>query len=86
MKDKILRSLTQMLPVHNRGGSCNECAACCKLPTRCVFLKDNSDGSGRCTVYKYRPLVCRKFPRTEKQLALVKDKCSFFFYTNKEGD
>jgi len=61
-----------------RDGGCNGCADCCKLPNRCAFLKSTPDGE-ICSIYKVRPPSCRKFPRTQKQLDLVKQNCGFSF-------
>ncbi|MFH0859810.1 MAG: hypothetical protein V1921_01280 [Candidatus Altiarchaeota archaeon] len=76
MLEKIRRLLESFLPVQaNRRGECTPeaCgAACCKLPIRCLFLS----GREKCRVYVIRPLQCRKFPRCEKDLAVVHD-CGF---------
>jgi len=61
-----------------RKGHCDfrKCkAACCRLPFRCPFLKKDLS----CAIYKIRPLNCRKFPRTRRDWALVKERCSFRF-------
>jgi len=80
MIPKITRTITSILPVdENRTGSCNNCGKCCELPFRCQFLTEDSEGKSRCSIYKIRPLVCRKFPRTESQLESVKEACGFSF-------
>ncbi|MBW2977636.1 YkgJ family cysteine cluster protein [Candidatus Woesearchaeota archaeon] len=74
---KFIRFLTSFLPIaKNRTGKCVQCGACCKLPSPCLFLKEK--GTAHCTVYKFRPLNCRKYPRTEKEF-LTKDTCGFRF-------
>ncbi|PWQ93055.1 YkgJ family cysteine cluster protein [Leucothrix pacifica] len=80
MSSKFVRTITSILPVHkNRTGSCSGCGACCKLPVRCVFLTTDNDGLFRCSIYKYRPPNCRKFPRTPSQLKLVEGECTYTF-------
>lgn len=77
---KIKRTFTSVvLPVaKNRTGKCINCAACCKLPTVCPFLKFKSDGKSYCSVYLVRPMNCRKYPRTKSEW-LTKDTCGFKF-------
>lgn len=76
---KIKRTLTCLLPVSSRRrGHCINCGACCKLPNVCAFLKTGSDGKGYCGVYPFRPLNCRKYPRTESE-HITKDTCGFYF-------
>lgn len=80
MHHKILRTLTSLLPVDkNRTGECNNCGACCRLPFRCTFLKSAEDGKEYCSIYKFRPPNCRKFPRSLEQYKLVSSTCSFDF-------
>jgi hypothetical protein len=80
MINKLARTITSILPVDSRrDGSCNNCGACCKLPFRCAFLKTDGDGKSFCSAYKFRPLNCRKFPRTAAQLEPVADVCGFSF-------
>ncbi|MGF1548909.1 MAG: hypothetical protein ACFCUG_16455 [Thiotrichales bacterium] len=79
MKDKIRRTITSILPVaSNRRGSCNNCGACCKLPTQCRFLRFNDSGESYCGIYKVRPLNCRKYPRSAAEL-ITADTCGFWF-------
>jgi len=40
----------------------------------CTFLKRNKDTKSYCTIYKYRPTVCRRFPHFYQE---IKD-CSDF--------
>jgi hypothetical protein len=85
MIPKITRTITSILPVNEaRTGACNDCGKCCELPFRCKFLTEDSEGNSRCSIYKIRPLVCRKFPRTEAQLESVKDSCGFAFDKEEE--
>jgi Fe-S-cluster containining protein len=80
MIPKIKRTLTALLPVDKeRTGDCNGCGDCCKLPFRCVFLKETQDGIARCSIYSVRPPSCRKFPRNKAQWLSVKKNCSFSF-------
>ena len=80
MIPKLARTLTSLLPVDkSRTGSCNQCGECCKLPFKCSFLKIAEDGSSSCSAYNFRPLNCRKFPRTQSQLESVIDVCGFSF-------
>ena len=75
---KLKRTATSVLPVaKNRGGQCANCGACCHLPFRCPFLKEKN-GKTYCSVYKVRPLNCRKYPRTEKEW-LTKNSCGYHF-------
>ena len=71
---RALRTLTSILPVSkNRAGKCISCGACCKLPNACPFLKNS-----KCSIYKIRPLNCRKYPRTEKE-HITSKTCGFRF-------
>ena len=80
MISKLKRTLTAILPVdEGREGSCNACGECCKLPTRCTFLKTDAEGKYSCSVYRFRPLNCRKFPRSRAQLAPVMEHCGYSF-------
>ncbi len=84
MRYKVARTITSILPVNkSRTGSCNQCGECCKLPSRCIFLKDDTDGKSYCAIYKVRPPNCRKFPRTESQLESVSENCGYSFKTEK---
>lgn len=75
---KIRRTLTSILPVaKNRTGHCSGCGKCCYLPSKCLFLKIKN-GKNYCSIYKIRPLNCRKYPRTEAE-CLTKSTCSYHF-------
>jgi Fe-S-cluster containining protein len=83
MKNTILakarRTLTSVLPVSkDRRGECIDCGECCKLPTKCLFLRHKADGSSYCLAYKFRPFNCRKYPRTKSEF-LTADTCGFRF-------
>lgn len=79
MKAKIRRTLTSILPVaENRRGACNNCGACCKLPSPCSFLGYRESGESYCRIYKIRPLNCRKYPRSASEL-ITADTCGFWF-------
>ncbi|MHC4743939.1 MAG: hypothetical protein ACYS8Z_18635 [Planctomycetota bacterium] len=73
------RTLTCLLPVaKNRKGRCVACGACCKLPNVCPFLRFDAEDKSYCNVYRFRPLNCRKYPRTESEL-ITADTCGFTF-------
>jgi len=77
---KFTRTVASILPVEkNRLGSCNQCGECCKLPFRCFFLKSDDEGKYYCSAYKFRPPICKKFPRTQSQLLLVDAHCGYSF-------
>ncbi len=79
MKAKIRRTLTSILPVaENRRGACNNCGACCKLPTPCRFLGHKASGESYCRIYSLRPLNCRKYPRAAGEL-ITAETCGFWF-------
>jgi Fe-S-cluster containining protein len=79
---KLKRSLTSFLPIApNRTGACKECGACCKLPNVCLFLKYRPDGRSYCGIYHFRPLNCRKYPRTPDEF-LTEEVCGFRFEDN----
>ena len=81
----IFRSTNHSL---SRVGSCkpDQCEtldgdkghACCKLDYRCPLLTEG------CAIYKLRPLNCRDFPQTEKDLELVKN-CGYSFKKKTYG-
>ena len=76
---KLIRTLTSVLPVDkSREGTCNGCGDCCKIPNKCVFLVENEKGEGHCSIYSFRPLVCRKYPRTENE-NVTPENCSYTF-------
>jgi len=79
MKEKIRRTLTSILPIAaDRQGECNNCGACCKLPSPCMFLGYRESGESYCRIYKIRPLNCRKYPRTAAELVTA-ETCGFTF-------
>lgn len=79
---KLKRTITSILPVSKtRKGQCANCGKCCYLPKRCLFLVTKA-GKSHCSVYKFRPLNCRKYPRTEKE-CLTKESCGFNFASNE---
>lgn len=80
---KLKRTLTAVLPITNtRRGSCTRCGACCKLPNRCPFLDFDGAGFALCKVYLFRPLNCRKYPRTlEEQIC---NACGYYFVTEED--
>jgi len=77
---KTIRTITSVLPIENgRKGSCIQCGECCKLPNPCIFMdKDKAS----CKAYSFRPLNCRKYPRSEKE-HLTQEKCGFYFEDEK---
>lgn len=80
MIEKFVRTITCILPVDKRRtGHCNQCGECCRLPFKCSFLKTDENGKNVCSAYKFRPLNCRKFPRTELQIKPVANVCSYSF-------
>jgi len=77
---KVVRISTSVLPVHaNRIGSCNRCGQCCQLVFKCPFLKQDNEQNYYCAAYKLRPPQCRRFPRTQPELDIVKDSCGYMF-------
>ncbi len=87
MISKFKRTFTSILPVEEgRTGHCNGCGACCELPTRCTFLKTDSKGNNTCSIYRFRPPNCRKFPRSPAQLEAVAKTCSFSFENKLTGE
>ena len=61
---KLLQFLESLLPISkNRIGECIQCGRCCQLGSKCIFYRQN-----KCMIYRFRPLQCRKSPRTEKYL------------------
>jgi hypothetical protein len=78
MMSKVYRTFTGFLPVsNNRTGKCVECGECCRLPFKCPFLREKN-GKSKCIIYKFRPLNCRKYPRTAKE-HITKETCGFRF-------
>jgi hypothetical protein len=76
---KLLRQVTAFLPAHkSRSGTCKRCGACCKLPYQCPSLRTDAQGHSRCAIYFFRPLSCRKYPRTRAE-HLTQDVCPIKF-------
>ena len=76
---KIGRTLTSVLPVSNaRRGQCIQCGACCRLPNVCPFLRTDGAGAFTCSAYHFRPLNCRKYPRTRAEW-ITADTCGYRF-------
>jgi len=76
---KLKKTFTSVLPVaKNRKHNCIDCGVCCKLPNICPFLKFKDDWKSYCSVYKIRPLNCRKYPRTKSE-CVTGDTCGFKF-------
>jgi len=76
---RIKRTCTSVLPVSKgREGECINCGACCRLPNVCPFLKYGEDGKSFCSIYRIRPLNCRKYPRTESEF-ITADTCGHTF-------
>jgi len=76
--EKIRRTIASVLPIDkNRQGQCLGCGKCCALPNKCPFLKTKNN-KNYCSIYKVRPLNCRKYPRTEKE-CLTKETCGYYF-------
>ncbi|MFC1738714.1 hypothetical protein ACFL1G_06665 [Planctomycetota bacterium] len=80
---KLKRTLTSVLPLDNkRRGKCIRCGACCKLPNVCWFLGVDGKGQYYCKTHRFRPLNCRKYPRTKAE-QLTADTCGFTFDSEK---
>jgi len=76
---KLKRTLTGTLPVaKNRRGKCLRCGACCKLPNICPWLDFDRQNKAVCRIYPFRPLNCRKYPRTESEF-ITADTCGHTF-------
>ncbi|MFC1608673.1 YkgJ family cysteine cluster protein [Patescibacteria group bacterium] len=77
--EKFKRTAMAFLPISvNRSGKCGNCGECCKLPQKCPFLKERSNGKTYCSIYAVRPVNCRKYPRIEKEF-ITKETCGFNF-------
>lgn len=88
--NKIIRFFQTLQGVEEgREGKCisNECetldrrkgSACCRLEYVCPFLKREDL---KCRMYGARPSNCRIFPRTKKDLKLVKN-CGYSWDKNE---
>jgi hypothetical protein len=80
---KLMRTFTSVLPVSSdRQGQCKGCGACCKLPYVCPFLIEKPGQPGRCSIYRVRPLNCRKYPRTAAE-HLTTTTCGMKFVSKR---
>ena len=80
MLRKLLRNITAFLPVDgSRHGTCRQCGNCCRLPYECPMLAHDADGTHYCRIYRFRPLSCKKYPRTADE-HLTSDTCGFRFH------
>ena len=80
---KLKRTLTAVLPIEdNRRGECNRCGACCSLPNRCPFLDFDDQNLAICKIYHFRPLNCRKYPRSADEQ--ICPDCGYYFVTDKD--
>jgi Fe-S-cluster containining protein len=76
---KLRRTVTSFLPVaKNRRGRCIRCGACCKLPNVCPWLDFDEQNRAVCKIYFFRPLNCRKYPRTESEF-ITAETCGYRF-------
>lgn len=69
----------------HRCGSCQNCGDCCILYVnggyqRCVFY--DLDNPKHCTIYDYRPDVCKDFPRGPFDTQ-YKSLCGFYFLDDR---
>lgn len=82
---KLLRFATSLvLPVdRTRTGECLRCGACCRFLFECPFLREVREHPGqyRCAAYAFRPLQCRKYPRSRREQ--VHQPCGFRFEEDK---
>ena len=84
MKNKLKRLMTSLLPVaSNRQGECNRCGQCCKLPYPCPFLQYDESGLSSCSIYRFRPPSCRKYPRTASE-NMTPETCGYYFVRAEE--
>lgn len=75
---KAHRFFTAFLPVdEKRRGRCSRCGMCC-IKTNCRILEFDDDGNPHCPIRKFRPLQCRKYPRTEDEL-FTRQTCGYKF-------
>jgi Fe-S-cluster containining protein len=81
LNGKIKRAATSfVLPVDvNRAGECKGCGACCMFVYKCPFLRFENHNSHRaiCTIYEFRPPMCRKYPRIRDEQA--RQQCGYYF-------
>lgn len=78
-RSKFYRFIMAFFPVtEDREGECANCGACCQLPVKCCFLRFDDKGKSYCSIWKVRPLQCRKYPRTKKEW-ITPEKCGYRF-------
>jgi hypothetical protein len=76
---KLIRNITAFLPIaRTRKGTCRQCGECCRLPYACPMLGYDGEGRAYCRIYRFRPLSCKKYPRTEAE-CLTTTTCGFRF-------
>lgn len=82
---KIKRTLTSVFPISKlRRGKCVNCGRCCSLPNRCPFLR-GAAGKTYCSIYKIRPLNCRKYPRVSSE-HITRGDCGYRFIKNTDSE
>jgi Fe-S-cluster containining protein len=75
---KVCRFFTAFLPVDKkRRGGCVRCGMCC-IRTDCKILEFDDNGNPHCPIRNFRPLQCRKYPRTENEL-FTHSTCGYRF-------
>jgi len=76
---KTYRFLAAFFPVDSRRkGNCKRCGRCCRM-TNCKLLEFDNNGNTLCPIHKIRPLQCRKYPRSKKELFTHPD-CGYKFH------
>jgi hypothetical protein len=79
LRAKVKRTIFSVLPVSKRRrGACRHCGACCTLVFKCPAYYIDGQGNSRCRIYKFRPLNCRKYPRTPGEW-LTEESCGYWF-------
>ena len=78
LKIKTQQFFECLLPIDkSRIGECQNCGRCCQLGMKCLLF---SKSKNKCLIYKFRPLQCRKSPRTAKYL---KQGCKGYKFVNE---
>jgi len=76
---KARQTFASVLPVRaSRRGACGGCGLCCSLSNDCPFLRFRPDGRSYCAIYRFRPLNCRKYPRSPSE-HITQPECGFTF-------
>ncbi|MDH7598629.1 MAG: hypothetical protein QHH07_03190 [Sedimentisphaerales bacterium] len=76
---RLRRTIAAFLPgSRDRKGQCRRCGSCCKLPNVCWFLRYDQEGLAYCAIYPFRPLNCRKYPRTRSEF-ITEQTCGYWF-------